>query len=608
MVVAPRVAAVPVAVIDGPYDATALSGILAQAPVSLGDGGCSVYPNAACNHGTFIMGMLGARRDASIPGLCPDSKLVHIPLFVDKTAPWASVDSLAHAISIAITAGARLINLSLAILGDETQRHSDLTVALDRAEANGAVVVVAAGNQGRLAMGQLLSHRATIPVVAVDAAHRLLPDCNFGPSISRRGVAALGHRVIGYLPGGATTVMSGTSVATAVATGSLARLWSSCPSLEGADILAAVARLGPRDNLIPPMLDHDILLADLGQLNAAAIAANSPAGRGRMSYASLQGVGAMADGNGKPGLPNHSLGPATASGPEVVPAHSTAGCACGAPGGICSCSDAGSSPSHFVYVLGSVDIELPDQSISEELQAVARMKGIVQAKDEPLRTWYFKVLSDPEARYVARQVCWILKVEGQPAYYLALRDLFDLPELISCLGHPEDDLNLVVGSSSLIPVETCPGVAAPVLAVDQLSMFKKAGLIKWINPASKKALPPPWKGKAIEAYASNPGHLFDRLVQSADNFGDTDEWRALNYLAVAYQPLYEQYAVMLKNGWSLDSVKVMMSRLGRNKRIVDPVFAFRQLETGTIQKYFVRVDVSHLFPMMVNHIAEYFDR
>ena len=63
-------------------------------------------------------------------------------------------------------------------------------------------------------MGQLLSHPVTIPVVAVDAAHQLLPDCNFGPLISRRGVAALGHQVLGYSPGGGTAVMSGTSVAT----------------------------------------------------------------------------------------------------------------------------------------------------------------------------------------------------------------------------------------------------------------------------------------------------------------------------------------------------------------------------------------------------------
>ena len=97
-----------------------------------------------------------------------------------------------------------------------------LRAALDFAEASGALVLVAAGNQGRLAMGQLLSHPAVIPVVAADASQRLLPESNFGPAISRLGVAALG-RMPGYAPGGGTTVMSGTSVATAVATGILAR-------------------------------------------------------------------------------------------------------------------------------------------------------------------------------------------------------------------------------------------------------------------------------------------------------------------------------------------------------------------------------------------------
>ena len=62
--------AVRVAVIDGPYDTTALAPFLAQAPVSLGNGNCSV-PNSACNHGTFVMGLLGARRDALIPGTLP---------------------------------------------------------------------------------------------------------------------------------------------------------------------------------------------------------------------------------------------------------------------------------------------------------------------------------------------------------------------------------------------------------------------------------------------------------------------------------------------------------------------------------------------------------
>ena len=295
------------------------------------------------------------------------------------------------------------------------------------------------------------------------------------------------------------------------------------------------------------------------------------------------------------------------SGHAGNPGHGPDGCACAAPGEYAVARVASRRHRGFIYVLGSVDIRFPDQSISKSLQALARRKQIVQDEKKHLRTWCFRVLTEPEARYVARQVCWILTVEGHPAYYLVLRDLHDLPGLISCLGRSEDDLDLVVGSSTLTPVDNCPGITAPVLVVDHLAWFKRENLVTWFKPSPKTTLKPPSKGKASGS-SGDGGELFDKLVQSADNFGDTDEWRALNYLAVNYQPLYEQYAAMAQNGCILDSVKVITSRLWRQKHIVDPVFAFRQIETGLLQKYFVRVDVSHLFPMIANHIAEYFDR
>jgi subtilisin family serine protease len=214
-----------VAVIDGPYDAASLAGVLAREPIQLGVGSCAILSKSACDHGTFIMGLLGARKDALVPGVCWDCEFVHVPLFVDEDTAQASLTELAQAINLAVLAGAKLINLSLAILGNGTERHRGLAEALDRAERSGAVVVAAAGNQGCLASGQILSHPVTIPVVAVDEAGRLLPESNFGPSISHRGVAAFGRAARGYAPSGGITTMSGTSVATAFATGILAQAW-----------------------------------------------------------------------------------------------------------------------------------------------------------------------------------------------------------------------------------------------------------------------------------------------------------------------------------------------------------------------------------------------
>jgi hypothetical protein len=616
---------VRVAVVDGPYDFTALSTILAREPINLGDGSCRVSPSRACDHGTFIMGLLGARKDALLPGLCPDCDLLHVPLFVDKDVPRATVTELAKAITLAVSAGAQLINLSLAIVGDDAQRHRELTAALDYAEVSGAVVVVAAGNQGRLAMGQLLLHPVTIPVVAVDAAHRLLPGCNCGPLISRRGVAAQGYQVLGYAPAGGTTVMSGTSVATAVATGTLARLWSVRPNAAGAAVRAAVARLPSRMGSIPPMLDQEAILAALEKIDMATDPAASQLQGVEANYASLQGEMTMNLGNGLPRSLNAGTVAVAMPGQVVTPAQSTGGCACGAPGGVCTCEGAESSPPRFIYVLGTVDIRFPDQSISEELQDVARTANIAQGPNETLRSYYYRVLSlgmDTgvlKARHVARQVCWILTVEGLPAYYLTLRDLQDLPDLISCLGRSEsdedplhhDDLDLFVGSSSLIRVNTCPGVAVPVLAVDQVCSFEKDDLVAWCRTPSKTRPStrrrPPGSDERDSDELGPADKLFRILVQSADNLGDTDQWRALNYLAVRYKNIYMKYAEMADD-YELISVNVATSRLSREKHIVDPVFAFQHRETGVVQKYFVRVDVSHLFPMIVNHIAEYFDR
>lgn len=608
--------ALPVAVIDGPFDLNAMAGVLAQTPTSLAKSSCVLSSDSVCNHGTFIMGILGARKEALIPGLCPSCRLIHIPLFLGDDVPWASVADLSDALDLAVAAGAKLINLSLAIQGDDSQYYPDLAASLSDAEASGAIVVAAAGNQGRWTVGQLLSHPVTVPVVAMDATGRLLPDCNFGPSIVRRGVAAFGHEVLGFAAGGRMIAMSGTSVATAIATGTLAQIWSARPNMKGADLRAGIAHLAPRNGLTPPMLDRDVLLAALDQADASLSAA--PLTRfAKAGCLMLQGGAAMTVGNEPLGAANPSSSTAT-SGHAVTPAHSLGGCTCGAPGGLCTCNGQSSSSS-FIYVLGTVDVRFPDQSISEELQTVAR--GLVaegreteMRPDESLRSWYARILKHPEARYVARQLCWILKVEGQFGYYLSLRDLHELPDLISCLSRPEpqdqclhEDLDLVVGSSSLVAVNLCPGVTAPILEVDQLCSFKRDDLIAWFKVSAK----PSSRKRRIGADNSDehdPFEFYKELVQCADNFGHTNRWRALNYLAVRYQPLYELYVQKMGEGYTFSGVELITSRLWREQHILDPVFAFQNTSTGVVQKYFVRVDVSHLFPMLITHLGKYFDR
>ena len=591
--------ALSVAVIDGPYDAAALSGVLANDPVNLGYGSCDVSPNSACEHGTFIIGLLGARQDALIPGLCPDCRLLHVPLFVDANAPAASVDDLATAIASAVSAGARLINLSLAILGEESETNPRLAAALDFAETSGALLLVAAGNQGRLAMGQLLSHPVVIPVVAADASQRLLPDSNFGPAIFGRGIAALG-RMPGYAPRGGTTMMSGTSVAAAVAAGTLAQVWSAYPGIDGATLRSVVAALGPRHGSNPPILNRGAVAAALDEMAPMAMTAMRAAGT--TSYASLQGATAMVNGNGQ--VAPAQGGGQTAKPPQMV---APAGCGCGAPGGACTCNEAGGL-SGFVYAIGTIEAEYPNVAIEREMQTLAQHLGVDVELDrnQPTRQtedrrWQYAVLSaNPKlTRHLARQLRWRLTVEDFPVFVLNPSEPDLLGDLIEALNRPKyrerkgeprgkrsskaktseidllpgpaDDVDVVVGVAG---AQTGDGIS---VLVDHIFQVDRAQFV--------------------------PGGI-PCFSQFADNRGLTDEDRAYNFLTARYKLPLEEV-----KGLYLSGMRVVPSRLGPGvgpSRIVRAIYTF---ENDTIEReYFVRVDVTHEFPMIVSAWQEYMDR
>jgi hypothetical protein len=584
-----------VAVIDGPYDAAALSGVLADVPVSLADGSCDVSPNSACDHGTFIVGLLGARQDTLIPGLCPDCRLLHIPLFADAISPSASVDELATKIAKAVSAGARLINLSLAILGAESEINRRLAAALDFAETSGSVLVVAAGNHGRLAIGQLLAHPVVIPVVAADASQRLLPESNFGPAISSRGVAALGQ-MPGYVPGGGITVMSGTSVAAAVATGILAQVWSARPDIDGATLRSVVAGLGPRNGSKPPLLNREFVLSALDQMAPTALAATGAVEM--TSHVSLQGATTMANGNGQPVL-------AQAAGLIAKPPQTVApaGCGCGAPGGVCTCHEGYAGLSGFVYAIGTIEADYPNTAIEREMQILAHHLGVDFEPDRDVPTrptedrhWQHAILSKDRklTRYIARQLRWRLTVEDVPVFVLNPGDPCNFDDLIDALARPKyarperrGGKRAAVPKASLIEprfghaedLDVVIGVTGPqtpegmTVLVDQIFHLDRNQL--------------------------TPGGL-TYFSQLADNHGLTDEDRAYNFLAARYMPPLSQV-----EGFELSGMRVTPSRLGSGT--VRAIYTLRNA-TMAEKEYFVRVDVTNEFPMIVSPWQLYLER
>ena len=107
--------------------------------------------------------------------------------------PRASAEELATAIAEVVDAGARIVNLSVALIQPSARGERELQQGLDYAALKGAIVVAAAGNQGTLGSTVITRHPWVVPVVAYDLRGRPMALSNLGGSIGRRGVGAPGE-------------------------------------------------------------------------------------------------------------------------------------------------------------------------------------------------------------------------------------------------------------------------------------------------------------------------------------------------------------------------------------------------------------------------------
>jgi hypothetical protein len=213
-----------------------------------------------------------------------------------------------------------------------------------------------------------------------------------------------------------------------------------------------------------------------------------------------------------------------------------------------------------------------------------------------------KVLSQRQNRYVTRQLCWVMTIEGLETYILVPRDSADLDLLVEALRPTPSpmDLDCVIGvRGPIAPPDMCNGLMVPIVVFDQIYSFDRDTLIK--------AIPKPEKTSA-EEFAPAAEELFDRIMQMADNAGATDEHRALNYLAVRYQAIYANAADAFARNSSLTGVDVMPSALSGTRKVVDVIFSYTNRNTDVTEKFFVRVDVTDEFPFLVTKLSPYYDR
>lgn len=224
-------------------------------------GFCASASSIACLHGTFIAGILAARRESLAPAICPKCTLLVRPIFAEFKSnggqmPSATPEELAQAILEMIDAEAQVINLSAALVNPSPKGERALQEALDHAARRGVILVAAAGNQASVGSTCITRHPWVVPVAASDLLGRPLDYTNLGHSIGRRGLRAPGDHITSLGSVGKSQTYSGTSAAAPFVTGTIALLLSVFPNAAAAEVKLVVSQPHVRrTTLVPPLLD-----------------------------------------------------------------------------------------------------------------------------------------------------------------------------------------------------------------------------------------------------------------------------------------------------------------------------------------------------------------
>jgi hypothetical protein len=233
----------------------------------------------------------------------------------------------------------------------------------------------------------------------------------------------------------------------------------------------------------------------------------------------------------------------------------------------------GSAVPSYVYVLGQIQARFPRLSVEKEFaQASGRSETNGLTDPQALQ----QVLARRENRYLARQLCWVMTIEGLEAYVLAPRDPADLELLIEALRQRPrpTDIDLVIGVKGSIAAPTfCNGLTVPIVAFDQIYSFDLDSLVREAKPDNVPS----------ERFAPVAEEVLGRIMLMFDNHGNMPEHRALNYLAVRYPRIYTLTAEKHGHNFALSGIEVRPSPLSGVRQIVDVILAYTHRQHDVLE-------------------------
>ena len=179
-------------------------------------------------HGTHVAGTIAAVDNTiGVVGVAPSASLLAAKVLNRQGSGYLS-DVIAG-VDYCVQNGAKVVSMSLGSNSDVQAFHD----AVDAANANGVLLVAAAGNDYGGTVSYPAAYDSVVAVSATDSADNLASFSNVGPQVE---LAAPGVSILSTYKGGGYTTLSGTSMATPHVSGVAALAWEANPLLTNAEV------------------------------------------------------------------------------------------------------------------------------------------------------------------------------------------------------------------------------------------------------------------------------------------------------------------------------------------------------------------------------------
>jgi subtilisin family serine protease len=227
-------------------------------------------------HGTHVAGIIAAAANGrGVVGVAPRAKIMTVKVL--DAQGHGTTGAVADGIRYAVANGARVINLSLK--SDAPDPRVDAAIAA--AQTAGALVVVAAGNDG-IDIDRAPSYPASVPAPNLLAVAATAPAEGRGlAEFSNYGtlsvqLAAPGEEILSTASDGGYVVESGTSMASPMAAGVAALMAGANPRIGGVELRSLLLQSATRSQLPVAAGYVDALRAVLAASTAVGYDASQP--------------------------------------------------------------------------------------------------------------------------------------------------------------------------------------------------------------------------------------------------------------------------------------------------------------------------------------------